>query len=90
MAEHQRKHLGPEGRLRLAGGLAMSIVLGATGPVAGRAKNPGGLEELAIEVRAFIDSVVGGIETLQIPTDIHDLPQPHLRRTPNPLGFHSR
>lgn len=38
----------------------------------------GELEDRAIEVRAFIDSVVGGIETLQIPEDIHDLPQPTL------------
>ncbi len=36
------------------------------------------LEQRAIEVRAFIDSVVGGIETLRIPTDVHDLPQPLL------------
>ncbi len=36
------------------------------------------LEDRAIEVRAFIDSVTDGIETLTIPEDIHQLPQHRL------------
>ncbi len=38
----------------------------------------GDLESRAQEVRSFIGAVVGGVESLQVPTDINDLPQPLL------------
>lgn len=53
------------------------ILLSVFTPI-GSARAGGDLEQHAIAVRAFIDGAVGGIETLRIPTDIHDLPQPTL------------
>lgn len=53
-------------------------LIAAASPNLTRAQGDCEVETRAAEVRAFIDAVAGGIETLQIPEDIHDLPQPRL------------
>lgn len=66
-----RRFAGPSTSPCAAVGLFLLAIVGVAAADGG-----GDLEQRAIEVRAFIDSVAGGIDTLRIPHDIHDLPQP--------------